>query len=143
MSARRNDDPAGTIRLDEADLVEMHSAVDLFAPFPEDARAQQEATAHGVPHPIHQAPTRQAAAWDIEPARAAAAAREPQPETPNEITAVRKPRKGTKEREWVDLHAVVDEEGRLRLPEHVAKQLQVGAIVQVRVAGWAIADDVK
>lgn len=145
MSAWRDDDPAGTIRLEDSDLVEMHSAVDLFAPFPDEARAQQEDTVRGVPHPIHQSPTRNAASWDLDP-MAQPSRRAPQdgPREPfSEVTAVRNARSGGKERQWVDLHAVVDENGRLRLPENVAKQLQEGAIVEVRLAAWAVPDGVK
>lgn len=153
MSGRRqHDDAAGTIRLDEDDLVEMQSETDLFAPFPDEARAQREDTVSRVPQQVvHEAPTRQARNWDLSPSpphfeddtptNGRARAPHPQPQPPREeVTAVRAGGRASDEdqREWIDSHAVVDDEGRLRLPEDIARALQPGAIVEVRLAAWAV-----
>lgn len=149
----QDDDPAGTIRLDESDIVEMESAADLFAPFPNELRqvASNIDTVRGTPSQLAQeSPTREARMWDLSPRAAqhagASAHHDDSPtngraRTPyREVTAVRSNRDGERDREWIDMHAVVDDEGRLRLPEDVARALQSGAIVEVRLAAWAVKD---
>ena len=115
--------------LDDADIVELHSQSDLFKPFPTELTTHPERTQPGTSRQmVHEAQTRAAGAWDVAPAVARA----------DEVTGIRR-----REDEFVDVCVVVDSEGRLRPPEDVAKQLQPGAIVQVRIAAWAVPEGTK
>jgi hypothetical protein len=63
----------------------------------------------------------------------------------DEVTAVtRNPlqtRQSSEESYWVDVHAVVDEDGRLSLPPRLARRLEQGAVVELRIAQWALSDE--
>lgn len=107
-------DSGGSIQLSDSDLFEVAPELAL----PDEVTGKQSAA--------NVAPPMDTANDPIEAPR-------------DEITNVRARQR--EEREWVDLHAVVDDEGRLRLPEDTARKLQPGAIVEVRIAAWAVDPD--
>lgn len=139
-----------TLQFEDVELIELdEDPEDLLAGLPDNPSVGLEATV-ARPFPrgnVHQAPTRALQGWDVVPppsisrpeaaARASAPAREVAPRPHEEITAVRK-KPDTDGAHWIDLHAVVGADGVLRLPEDVARRLNPGAIVEIRLAAWAV-----
>lgn len=133
-------DSGGSIRLTDSDLFEVADDADDVA-LPDEVTGKQSLTELPLPAPRERQPDEitNVSVRARQKLRDGTSAKNDQ----RDGTSARSDqRDGTRaknnQRAWVDLHAVVDEEGRLRLPEDAARKLQPGAIVEVRVAAWAL-----
>ena len=106
--------------------------------------AQREITVARLPQAVAQEKaTVSRPGWDLTPPlRTVATPRPKPPKVYEEVTAVGQDPRRSESAAWIDVHAVVDAEGRLKLPERVARDLREGTVVELRLARWAVADDV-
>jgi hypothetical protein len=142
------DDLRSTIPFEEIEVLESEADTpdDLLDELPHDREPieEMEPTVARLPHQIsEERPTRRQANWDLTPPLSTAEHRTPtRARVHDEVTAVRtNPLRSREERYWVDAHAVVDREGKLTLSPRVARQLPEGAVVEIRIARWALEED--
>jgi len=138
----RQDELRGTIPFEEIELIEIvdFESNDLLEALPDEPAIMLELTVARVPHPLRQeVPTVAQAGWELTPPLGSLQSRANRRPVHDEVTAVRPAPQG-QEQHWVDLHAIVDGEGRLELPARISTKLPAGAVIEIRVASWALPD---
>ena len=129
-----------TVPFEEIDIDSMDDASstsDLLAALPDDPPIETEPTTDR----LTSVETYDYARRNVTPPYQRVNARNDPARVYDEITAVRENPLRREERQWLDVHAVVDEQGRLQLPPRMARRLAAGSVVEIRVASWALPDE--
>ena len=135
------DDLRSTIPFEEIDVDDTDvgpTTSDLLSGLPENPSIETE---RAVARIVGERPTRTKESWEVIPAQGTVR----QPDHParvyDEVTAVREDPRRRENRQWVDVHAVVGDDGELKLPMRLARRLPKGSVVEVRIASWVLPDE--
>jgi hypothetical protein len=126
-----------TIQFEEIDVDDTGvgpTTSDLLSALPDDPAIETEERDRRLHPGRASAPTISQENWDMMPAHERL-----KPERVyEEVTAVREDPRRVEKTQWIDVHAVVDRNGRLTLPGKLAERLAPGSVVEIRIGRWAL-----